>query len=176
MKLKAINIGCGKELMTTEMGYEWINADRKPMHPNVQQVDFTLFPLPFQDNTLDFVRMKCILEHIPCEKQLSLLEEIHRISKNRARIWIRVPYKGQWMRKIDHYRGYTYNTFRHLNRYWYVSNSKLSVVFEDDVPTKFGRIFLHKKIREIFSQFTDNLIKDIIVELEVQKDILRFNH
>ena len=159
-----LNIGWGKEILPS-----FINIDKKPMGKEVKKVDITQFPLPFNDNEFSYVRMKCILEHIPCDKQLPLLEELHRICKKGAKIWIRVPYKGQWMRKIDHYRGYTYNTFRHLNRYWYLSDAKFKVVFENDVPTKFGLLFLHKKIRELFSQVTDNLIKDIIVELKVVK-------
>jgi len=70
-----LNIGCGKEVLP---GY--LNIDQFPMSSEVKKVDVTKFPLPFNDNQFEYIRMRNILEHIPIEAQLKLIDELYRIT------------------------------------------------------------------------------------------------
>ncbi|MDP3734749.1 MAG: hypothetical protein Q8R37_05965 [Nanoarchaeota archaeon] len=115
--------------------------------------------------------MRNLLEHIPIPIQLKLFDEFYRICRNNARIWIRVPYGSHWTRRIDHYRGYTFATFDHLDSYWFGKGTRFKVVSRSDHPTWLGRLFLHTKIRQLLAKATvgDLFIKDLIVEIKVIK-------
>lgn len=70
-----LHVGCGKEVLSG-----WVNIDKYPLRPEVQKVDVTVFPLPFQDNQFGYIRLRNILEHLSIEAQLKLVEELHRIT------------------------------------------------------------------------------------------------
>lgn len=162
-----LNIGCGKELL---IGFE--NIDKFPVRDGVKKVDVTKLPLPYQKDTITYIRMRNLLEHLPIPLQLKIFDEFYRICRNKARIWIRVPYGSHWTRRIDHYRGYTFATFEHLDSYWLMGGGRrFRVVKRSDHPTWLGRIFLHTRVRQLLAKFTagDLFIKDLIVELEVLK-------
>jgi len=161
-----LNIGCGREVLK---GY--LNVDKFPMQSEVKKVDVTHFPLPFKENEFSYVRMRNILEHIPVDVQLKLIDELYRITSAGGRIWIRVPYGSHWTRRIDHYRGYTYATFKHIDSYWFGKGKRFKVVSWKDHPTKLGRLLLFKHIRRFFdfAGSAEMFITDIIVELEVVK-------
>lgn len=84
---------------------------------------------------------------------------------------IRVPYGSHWTRRIDHYRGYTYATFQHIDSYWFGKGKRFKVVKWSDHPTKLGRLLLSKYVRRFFDWISsaEMFISDIIVELEVIK-------
>jgi len=162
-----LHIGCGKEILD-----DWINIDKYPMSSQVQQVDITTFPLPFKDNQFEYIRMRNILEHLPIESQLKLFDELHRITKREGLIWIRVPYGSHWTRRIDHYRGYTYSTFKHIDSYWFGKGKRFKIHSWSDHPTKLGRLLVSKYIRRFFDYIAsaELFITDIIIELEVIKE------
>lgn len=161
-----LNIGCGKEILK---GY--FNIDKFPLNKNVQKVDVTVFPLPFKDNQFEEIRIRNLLEHIPIEIQLKLIDELYRITSGGGRIWIRVPYGSHWTRRIDHYRGYTYATFEHIDSYWFGTKKRFKIISWNDHPTKLGRLLLSKYIRRFFDWISsaELFITDIIVEFQVIK-------
>lgn len=161
-----LNIGCGKEVLEG-----WVNIDKFPMSSQVQRVDITQFPLPFKDNEFEYIRVRNLLEHLPIEKQLNFINELHRITAGGKRILIRVPYGSHWTRRIDHYRGYTYATFKHIDSYWFGQGKRFKIVHWSDHPTKLGRLLLSKYIRRFFDWIAsaELFITDIVVELEVLK-------
>ncbi len=159
-----LNLGCGKEIME-----DFVNVDINSLDEKVMKVDITKSPLPFKDNQFEYVRLRHVLEHLAIKDQLNLFDELYRITKSEGRIWISVPHESDWCRSIDHYKGYTYLTFRNLDRFWLQKKKRFRVVMETDKPTFFGKIFLHSKIRYYASYIFSKVIKDIIVELEVTK-------
>lgn len=159
-----LNLGCGKEVFEG-----WVNIDINPLDEKIMKVNITKSPLPFKDNQFEYVRMRHVLEHLSIKDQLNLFDELYRITEPRGRIWLSVPHESDWCRSIDHYRGYTYLTFRNLDRFWLQKKKRFQVVMETDKPTFFGRFFLHKKIRYYASYIFSKVIKDIIVELEIIK-------
>ncbi len=162
-----LNIGCGKEVLP---GY--LNIDQFPMSSEVKKVDVTKFPLPFNDNQFEYIRMRNILEHIPIEAQLKLIDELYRITTGGGLVWIRVPYGSHWTRRIDHHRGYTYETFKHIDSYWFGKGKRFKIVHWSDHPTKIGRLLLSKYVRRFFdwAASAEFWITDIIAELEVVKE------
>ena|SRR3989339_758475 len=161
-----LNLGCGKELLNN-----YLNVDKYPMNDQVKKVDVTKFPLPFKDNPFSYVRMGNILEHIPLDLQLRLIDELYRITSSGGRIWIRVPYGSHWTRRIDHYRGYTYATFQHIDSYWFGKGKRFKITSWSDHPTKFGQLLVSKYVRRFFDWAASGewFITDIVVELEVLK-------
>lgn len=84
MKSK-LNIGCGHD---TKAG--WINHDVVDL-PGVDIVhDLNAFPWPWDDESMDEIYMKDVLEHLP--NTIVAMEELWRIAKKDARIYIAVPY------------------------------------------------------------------------------------
>lgn len=56
--------------------------------------DLEKFPYPFEDNTINEIKMYHILEHLGQEPKIfnNIITEIYRISKKHAKIDIRVPH------------------------------------------------------------------------------------
>lgn len=107
--MKKLNIGCGNEI---KKGY--INLDFV-RQPGVNVVhDLHKFPWPFKDNSFDEVYASHVLEHV--DDLIATMKEIHRICKNRAKIFIRGPHFscGVTYRDPTHRRGFSYFTFEYF--------------------------------------------------------------
>ena len=82
---KILDLGSGNTKIKGSIGMDMLNL------PNVDVVhDFNIFPYPFEDNY--FKKIVCFnsLEHV--ESVISVLKELHRISKNQAIIHIESPH------------------------------------------------------------------------------------
>jgi len=104
--MKKLNLGCGKD---HKKG--WINLDAHKL-PGVDIVhDLNKFPYPFKENEFDFVHASMILEHL--EDCIKVMEEIHRIMKNKGVLRIHVPFFPSMYSVIDptHKSFFTYLTF-----------------------------------------------------------------
>jgi predicted SAM-dependent methyltransferase len=77
-----INLGCGSDYREG-----FVNVDKQGKCDVVWDLEKT--PLPFEDNSVEYVLAKHILEHIT--NLLPLLNDLHRICKNGAIIHIEVP-------------------------------------------------------------------------------------
>ncbi len=85
MSLK-INLGCGPDIKD---GYE--NVDFRQTHPSVKQVDLSIFPWPWTDDSADQILMLDFLEHFSYRKTDTILYECHRILKDDGELVIQVP-------------------------------------------------------------------------------------
>lgn len=89
-----LDFGCG---ISKKEGF--IGIDILPF-ANVDIVhDLGVLPYPLQDNVANEIWMDNVLEHL--ERPLQVLEELHRISKNHAKITIAVPYFRSFYSCID---------------------------------------------------------------------------
>lgn len=83
--MKKLNLGCG-----TDIRAGWINLDIAPL-PGVDVVhDLKILPLPFENETFDYVVCNDILEHFL--DYVPLLSELHRVMKKGGIIEIKVPH------------------------------------------------------------------------------------
>jgi predicted SAM-dependent methyltransferase len=80
-----LDIGCGGQKKAGFIGVDILNLE------GVDIVhDLTIFPYPFEDNSVDEIYMDNVLEHLP--NPMKVVEEIWRISKKGTKITIAVPY------------------------------------------------------------------------------------
>lgn len=84
VSMKKLNLGCG-----TDIRIGWINLDIADLEGVDVVHDINELPLPFQDNSIDYILAQDILEHLEYAK---LLKDLHRIMKPNAVIEIRVPH------------------------------------------------------------------------------------
>ena len=102
--VKKLNIGCGNDIKRG-----WINHDLVKLEGVDIAHDLTKFPWPWQDSEFDEVYMKDVLEHLP--DTIKTLEEIHRITKPNAKIYIAVPYWNSWEAVTDPTHKAQFNEF-----------------------------------------------------------------
>ncbi len=80
-----LHVGSGKRPL------RWATTlDINPRHNPDVVWDLNVFPYPFPDDTFDLVVCEHVLEHL--ENVIRVMEELHRVSKPRARIHVRVPH------------------------------------------------------------------------------------
>lgn len=84
-KKTKLHLGCG-----TVIKEGWLNHDMVPL-PGVDVVhDLRQFPWPFEDGQFEEVFMRDVLEHLP--DTVRTMEELYRITKLGAQVYITVPY------------------------------------------------------------------------------------
>ncbi len=105
--MAALNLGCGRRVMVGAYG-----VDRVAL-PGVDVVaDFDGAPLPFASSTVDLIYAYHVLEHL--RDLARVMEEIHRVCRDGARVVVEVPYFTCVGAFGDptHVRFFTYETFR----------------------------------------------------------------
>ncbi|MEP7182607.1 MAG: methyltransferase domain-containing protein [Betaproteobacteria bacterium] len=113
-----LNLGCGRNILGG-----WINVDVYPL-PGVDVVaDLGRCgeqPLPFAADSVDEMLLSHVIEHI--REPLPLMQELHRVARNAARLVIRVPYGSSDDAYEDptHVRPYFLNSFGYFSQpnYW----------------------------------------------------------
>jgi len=79
------NLGCGPDVRDG-----WVNVDRAGFPALTVRANLAHAPYPFKDSSFDHVEARHLLEHLP--DVVSAVEEIHRICKANATVYIEVPY------------------------------------------------------------------------------------
>ena len=104
-----LDLGCGKSITA---GYDGV--DKHPTEGVKYQVDFEKEALPFEDNSVDEIICRHLIEHV--EDLFGLMAEIHRVLKPKGKLNIVVPhYKSRHaFQDPTHIRFFTEKTFR----YW----------------------------------------------------------
>lgn len=82
--LMKLNIGCGHDV---KQG--WVNLDISPIEGVDVVHDLSDLPLPFEDNTFDYILCMDVLEHL---EYIPVLKDLHRILKPSGTIKIQVPH------------------------------------------------------------------------------------
>ena len=102
-----LNLGCGRN---KKKGY--INIDKDPTVSPDLVWDLEQ-GLPYDDNTVDSILIVDFLEHV--ENYIKLFNEMYRVCKNGAEIYIIVPYAlCDAAHDIDHRSYWTERKFRQL--------------------------------------------------------------
>jgi len=89
MKTK-LNLGAGVNKKKSSKNIKWINVDFMKEKGIEVVHDLEKFPYPFKDNSIDYILMDNILEHL--NDTIKVIEELYRISKPNAIIEIMVPH------------------------------------------------------------------------------------
>lgn len=89
---KILDVGCGRNKVSGAVG-----LDRIPV-PGVEVVhDLEIFPYPLEDNSFDEIYARHVIEHVASVS--GFLDELHRIAKPGARLYINTPhysYSNSW--------------------------------------------------------------------------------
>lgn len=85
-----LNIGCGATVINNDDDTWWINLDMWPNEWVHKVHNLEELPLPFADNTFDFIMASHVIEHI--KNWTELLKDLHRILKPRGCLHIKVPH------------------------------------------------------------------------------------
>lgn len=163
-ELKKLNLGCGKDV---KEGY--VNLDKINLRGVDVIHDLTKFPYPFKDNTFDEIFAQSILEHLP--NTVRVMEELHRISKPRAKIIVIVPYYHSRVAFDDptHISFFTYRSFNHFTDKW-VNTHYTKARFKILKRHVYGlRLIPTTKLKVWLSYLIPNLITALRFELEVIK-------
>ena len=88
-KRAQLQLGCGHDAKPG-----WINQDMVQL-PGVDVVhNLNIRPWPWADGSIDEVWAKDVLEHLP--NTVEVMEEIYRITRPGATVYIAVPYWNSW--------------------------------------------------------------------------------
>lgn len=147
---------------------DFINVDTEGK-PDIKH-NLNNFPYPFKDNSIKEINMGHVIEHL--DDVFKVMDELHRICKNKAEIIIRVPYYNSVLAWADptHKRAiceYTFHAFIDSP-----ANYRNKILFKlkniEYEPTGTGKRipkFLLKRLCHVFG----NIVMSLIFELEVIK-------
>lgn len=110
---KFLDLGCGSaKPEDPREGYTWIGLDRVDT-PGVDVVhDLRDTPLPFDTDEFAGVRAHHVLEHLPREDFIAVLEEVARITEPGGYFDVTGPHYLSWNADAaDHYRSFSRTTF-----------------------------------------------------------------
>jgi len=86
--MKKLNLGCGTDYMNG-----WVNVDNGNTFCDIKH-DIEVFPWPFEESSVDEIKMQHVLEHVSRDKFIPLVREMYRVCSNGAVINIVSPYAG----------------------------------------------------------------------------------
>jgi SAM-dependent methyltransferase len=117
-KTMKLNLGCGRNLLN---GY--VNIDKVHSH-GIVYADLDAYvgntpTLPFEDNTIDEIRMSHVLEHI--NNTLGLMQELWRVAKPSTMLTVYCPYGSSDDADEDptHVRRYFLQSFGYFSQPYY---------------------------------------------------------
>ena len=117
-----LNLGCGNNKVKG-----FINVDKYDIFGSDIVHDLEVFPWPFKDNSVDYIMIHHVLEHLGQTTQqfLNILAELYRISKPNAVIDIVVPhpYHNNFIGDPTHVRAITPEQFSLFDKDTYTKNS-----------------------------------------------------
>lgn len=138
----------GGQWSSADLNAQTVEAIRKLVQTDVEQIDGTRLPYP--DHTFDAIAVVDFLEHIPDEK--SFLDEAHRVLKPGGLLILNVPHlKHSLLRRLRHALGYTDEKHGHLRPGYTAAELRtlLGARFTVDAERTYSRFF---------SEFIDTLM------------------
>ena len=156
--MKKLNLGCGLKLLDG-----FINAD-KQVGEGIVSFDFDEFPYPFKDNEFDYIIHKDTLQCLI--HPTDTLNEVHRISKNKAIVKIIVPYynsKGAYgdLENRHYFSETIFSVLTNPHLHYSFKKAKFKLISLKFVPTRLGKLIYPEKLRIFISRFIPEVIATI---------------
>lgn len=163
-------LGCGDNFL----GEDWMHLDISDLEHVDEVHDLQTGYLPFEDDSFQEVRARHVLEHLPEEKAIEIVQEIGRVSRPEAQVEIVLPHFLSWnSQDLDHYWSGSRRTFVQFCE-GYEMNSPYRSVFSEvevDYVLEQGRVYdILSKIasKPVIAQYVPNAVKEIRFTFEVQ--------
>jgi len=126
LKKRILDIGCGARKVPGAIGLDKVSL------PGVDIIwDLEKLPYPIKDSAFDEVHMYHVLEHL--SDTISIMEEVWRIAKAGAKVFIRVPhYSGRkaWI-DLTHkkaFSAFSFDYFGENQAFWYYSKARFKIL------------------------------------------------
>ncbi|MBT3642968.1 methyltransferase domain-containing protein [archaeon] len=106
-----LNLGCGFNYRK-----DFVNCDLRQNLKADKHFDLNTFPYPFKENSIDFILISHVLEHL--EDPIKVLKECHRILKLNGELQVEVPYFASEcaFADIDHKHFFGITTFNTITQ------------------------------------------------------------
>lgn len=119
-RAKKLNLGCGYDYREG-----WVNADLNEQAKVDVQVDLNDLPLPFEDNTFDYIFSAHTIEHVREDMALPLIVELWRVLKPNGVLELRMPHFSHYsaLSGFAHKRAFLLMLFSYL---WTMSHWRTS--------------------------------------------------
>lgn len=164
-----LDLGCGTAKTKNSIGVD------KFLLPGVDVVaQLDEYPYPFVNDVFDEIYMNDIIEHLP--DTIRTMEEIYRISKPNAKIYIRTinwnsHYNAMDPTHVKTFHERTFDFFGHYQGREYYSKARFDIS-----SVKYGYndraklIFRSEKLMKYLSHFLNNVLESLYFELKVVKN------
>lgn len=169
--MKKLNIGCGKEI---KGGF--VNLDSVKLSGVDVVHNLDVYPWPFKKDEFNYVVSNHVLEHL--DSIIKPIEEIWKITKNKAHILIEVPVFPSIGAMADptHKQFYTYRTFDYFrpeDSLNYYSKARFNIISKNIIFTKplffFGWFFnLSISMQKFYTNFLAFLIPAFALKIELE--------
>lgn len=106
--MNKLNLGCGYDYREG-----WVNADLNGQAKIDVSVDLNKLPLPFADNSFDYVFSAHTIEHVEEDMALPLMIELWRVLKPNGILELRMPHFSHYsaLTGFAHKRAFSINSF-----------------------------------------------------------------
>jgi len=84
-----LNLGAGGDIRPKGDG--WVNIDIRPLSGIDLVLNLEKEKLPYDDNSVDYVMAKDIIEHFGWRETNRILKELHRVLKSGCQIYVQCP-------------------------------------------------------------------------------------
>ncbi len=160
-----LNLGCGSKTVPGFLGVDrFQNEATDIVH------DLEIFPWPFADNSIDYILMDNVLEHLA--DIVRTMEEIHRILKPRSLVQIIVPHATSTLAFADptHKHYFTEESFYYFVKgfdYNYYSDARFEIASVKHIVNGRGIAKLRRYLpaRRFLMKFFWNLCDAIDITL-----------
>ena len=159
-----LDVGCGRNKVEGAIGVDVNKDSAADVICDIEK------SLPFKDDVFDEIYCRQIIEHVG--HLIRLMEELHRVGKNKAKVFVTAPYYASGAAFTDptHRRFITEHTFDYFTgaRCTFYTKSRFTI---NKVSYRYGiipRIFFFIP-KFLFRRFLFNSTHGIYFELEVVK-------
>jgi uncharacterized protein YbaR (Trm112 family)/SAM-dependent methyltransferase len=164
-----LDVGCGPNKVKDAFGIDIVR-----MEGVNAIVDLFHLPLPFADDTFDEIYFNDVIEHLP--NTIKIMEEIHRIARKDARVFIRVVNWNSSYTAADptHIRAFTEISFDFYggrpgrNYYTKARFDVMNVEFQ--YSRNVQKVIRSKRIMRFMSHFLCNVLEGLTFKLRVVKE------
>lgn len=166
--MKILDLGCGTAKVKGAIGADIALLDGVDVLTNLSDL-----PFPFAENSFDEIHLNDVIEHLP--DTIATMEEIHRIARPDAKVYIRVVNWNSHYTAMDptHLHAFTEKSFDFFGKIpgrSYYSRARYDVVkigYQYNALAE--KLLRYRPLMKFFSFFLNNILEGLSFELKTLK-------